>query len=236
MSIVKKAPNNRANVFISGEIYTGMAKQLKQELSELGDVDKLFVYLDSPGGNYNEGIAVYMTLSIHPAYKNVYIQGFAGSMALAIAMAGDTTTIAVNSWIMMHEVTGGGRAGDAQGNKRLIEIYQNATGLSKPDLADMLACETWLDSGQAVAGGFADSIGPPVHYENEDSYLKHRTAQNHFTARYESFAQAQAKRKTKTLKTEMSYMRNKAAILRDQRELCSQYNITTQEFNLLMNQ
>ena len=237
MSIVKKAPYNSANIFLSGEIYTGMAKQLEQELSELGAVDKINVYIDTPGGNYQQGIDIFMTLSIHLAFVTTHTQGLAGSMGSIIAMAGQERLISANSWIMLHPVTGGGSAGNAQANKRMINIYADTTELSHADLSEMFESgDTWLDSGTAVAAGFSDFITPPVPFHNEASYLKHRLPQNYLASKYESFSGAKAKRKSQLLKNKMAYTSNKAAILRDQLELCDQHGITHQEFNLLMNQ
>ena len=232
----KHETQSRADVFLSGEVGLDFtAKQLTTQLEEVGDVDELHVYIDSPGGNFGQGIEAYMALTIHPAFVTTHAQGHASSMASIILLAGDERFISANSWVMLHAVTGG--AGIQEANQRMIGIYTSNTELSKPDLIEMLdSGDSWLDSGAACDAGFTDHLTPPVPFHNEASYLKHRTNQNYFASKYESFSGAKDRRKTQLLKNQAAYASNKAAILRDQLELCDQHGITHQEFNLIMNQ
>ena len=231
----KHETHNQVDIFLSGIVGKDFfAKQITTQLEDAGPVDKINVLIDTPGGSYDEGIEIYMALTTSSAYVVTNIQGHGSSMGSIIFLSGDERNIAVNSWIMLHEVTGS--AGIKEANARMVEIYRRNTELSKPDLIDIMACSSWLDAGAAIDGGFADFLTPPVPFENESSYLKHRTQQNHFASKYESFSGAKAKRKNQLLKNQMAYASDKAARIRDQRELCAQYNITPETFNLLMNQ
>jgi len=64
------------------------------------------VEMNSPGGNYFEGVAIYNLLRRHDAEVHVEILGIAASAASVIAMAGDTISIAANAEIMIHEARG----------------------------------------------------------------------------------------------------------------------------------
>jgi len=64
------------------------------------------VEMNSPGGNYFEGVAIYNLLRRHDAAVDVQILGVAASAASVIAMAGDTIAIAANAEIMIHEARG----------------------------------------------------------------------------------------------------------------------------------
>lgn len=217
--IVKLSPHgDRADIFIAGHIGEGgtTAKQLETGLQKLGRVKTLNVYLDCIGGSFDMGMEMYMMLRVDSANVVANIQGEASSMASIVALAADEINIAANSWIMLHNVTG--EAGVDEANKQMLDVYKRNTGLSREDLTDMLACETWLDAGQALDAGFADFITAPVQFDNENDYMKHRTSHNSLAAKYPSFAGAKARRKTIALKNEMFRCSNVAKDLLAQRE------------------
>src|ERR1019366_7475995 len=68
---VKKDDNLEILVYDSiGESFWGggvTAKDVKQKLDEAGDVKKITLRINSPGGDVFEGSAIYSLLSQHPA-------------------------------------------------------------------------------------------------------------------------------------------------------------------------
>ena len=60
------------------------------------------VNINSPGGDYFEGLAIYNTLREHPAKVTVKILGVAASAASVIAMAADEVQIARAGFLMIH--------------------------------------------------------------------------------------------------------------------------------------
>ncbi len=69
------------------------AKRVGAALRQIGKKD-VVVTINSPGGDYFEGLAIYNQLREHPAKVTVKILGIAASAASVIAMAGDEVQIA----------------------------------------------------------------------------------------------------------------------------------------------
>ncbi|MDG6894530.1 ClpP-like prohead protease/major capsid protein fusion protein [Volucribacter amazonae] len=149
------------------------AKAFSKELTALGkDLEQLDIHIHSPGGDVFEGIAIYNLLKNHPAKKTVYIDGLAASMASVIAMAGDEIIMPENAMMMIHKPWGV-QGGDAEEMRKyadlldkvehiLIPAYAEKTGKSHQELAEMLACETWLNGRECVEQGFADILAKPL--------------------------------------------------------------------------
>jgi len=70
------------------------AAEVDSALADLGDVETLFVRVNSPGGEATEGIAIANLLRAHAATIHVTNYGLAASAASVIAIAGDTLTMA----------------------------------------------------------------------------------------------------------------------------------------------
>src|SRR5690606_15536984 len=70
-------------------------------LRKIGNRD-VTVFINSPGGDVFEGIAIYNRLREPPANVTVKIMGLAASAASIIAMAGDRIEIGTASFLMVH--------------------------------------------------------------------------------------------------------------------------------------
>lgn len=144
------------------------AKQFVHDLQAKGKVRQIDLRINSPGGSFFDGLAIYNTLKNHPAIVDVYIDGIAFSMASVIAMAGDTITMAKNALMMVHNpkgvVTGSPEEIRAyldlmeKVRESIITAYQDKTGIERDELLAMLTAETYLDADEAVAKGFADEV------------------------------------------------------------------------------
>ncbi len=77
------------------------AKRVCGALRSIGKKD-VTVTINSPGGEYFEGLAIYNLLRDHPAKVTVKIVGIAASPASMIAMAGDEIQIARAGFLMIH--------------------------------------------------------------------------------------------------------------------------------------
>ncbi|RJQ29208.1 Clp protease ClpP [Candidatus Parcubacteria bacterium] len=174
-SITAKA--KEAEVWIYEEIgeYWGMglsSKQFAKDLKDLGDVSKITVHLNSPGGDPFEGAAIYNTLRSHKAEVIVNIDGLAASAASIIAMAGNEINIAENGMFMIHEAAGMtfGRAEDHEHmaealrkiNGSMMSTYLKRAKIDQEKIAELMAAETWMNADEAVAYGFADQISEPL--------------------------------------------------------------------------
>jgi len=149
------------------------AKAVRQQLAAAGsDVAKIHLRINSPGGQIAEGLALHNTLRAHPARVIGYVDGVAASMASVVLMAADEIVIAQNGFIMVHNPMNAveGEAEDLRDvaelldsiKKRIVEIYATRTRLDAAEVAAMMDAETWMDSEEAVAKGFADRVAEPL--------------------------------------------------------------------------
>lgn len=165
-----KAKEKEADVYIYEEIgFWGVnAKQFCKDLNALS-VEKINLYLNSPGGSVFDGVAIYNALVRHRAEVHVTIDGLAASIASVIAMAGDRVVMMKGSMLMVHKpwtVT----FGDADVHRKnadlldkiqesILDIYQEKTRTPRDQLASMMNEETWFTEKEALQAGFVDEIG-----------------------------------------------------------------------------
>lgn len=140
--------------------------QLKKEGAQ-----SLNVYVNSPGGDVFEGVAIYNVLRRFAGEKVVHIDGLAASMATIIAMAGDRIVTAPNGMWMVHNPWSYMQGdGDAlrqraelldQLRQSCIDTYASRTKQSAADIAAWMAAETWMTAEEALARGFTDEVREP---------------------------------------------------------------------------
>ncbi len=168
-SFVKNEKDNFADLYIYGEITKYRwdesdvsVESFKKELDELGEIDTLNIYINSPGGSVFEGINITNMLIRHKAKKNVYVDALAASIASIIAIgSADILNMYNNSMIMIHNpwtIAWGSskelrKTADDLDKMResLIETYMNKSkpNLSREKLIEMLDNETWLTAKEA---------------------------------------------------------------------------------------
>ncbi|WP_301419224.1 head maturation protease, ClpP-related [Microbulbifer spongiae] len=78
------------------------AKEFARELKALGNIHKINLHINCPGGDVFDGTAIYNLLKEHSAEVETWIEGIAASMGSVIALAGDTVHIAENAYYMVH--------------------------------------------------------------------------------------------------------------------------------------
>ena len=143
------------------------AKRISGALRSIGNKD-VTVSINSPGGDYFEGLAIYNLLREHPANVTVKIVGIAASAASVIAMAADEVQIARAGFLMIHN-TWVFAMGDRNELRSVadwlepfdlaaVDIYAARTGIDAKELGKMLDRETWIGGADAVEKGFADTL------------------------------------------------------------------------------
>jgi ATP-dependent Clp protease protease subunit len=106
-----KAKGKTGDLYIYEDIGSGWfggigPNDVKEALDEVGSVDTLNIYINSPGGSVFDGMAIYNQLKRFAARKVVHIDGIAASIASVIAMAGDEIVCAPNAMMMIHDPFG----------------------------------------------------------------------------------------------------------------------------------
>jgi len=153
-----------------GESWDGQgftAKRMSAALRSIGARD-VTVNVNSPGGDFFEGVAIYNMLREHKAKVTVRVMGLAASAASVIAMAGDEILMGDGAFLMVHNawaVAIGNRHDMADAAARLApfddamaQVYASRTGLSKTETATLMDKETWIGAAQAVEDGFATGL------------------------------------------------------------------------------
>lgn len=134
------------------------------------------VMVNSNGGFVLDGLAIYHALRMHESQINVEIIGVAASMASAIAMAGDTVSMAEDGLMMLHDPWAGavGNAEDLRAAAEMLDkhgeslsgIYARKTGMDEDSIREMMAKNggdgTWLNAEEALDMGFIDEILAPA--------------------------------------------------------------------------
>lgn len=162
------------------------------------------LYLNSPGGDVFQGIAIYNHLAAFDDLT-VHVLGLAASIASVIMLAGNERVMHDGSMVMIHNpwtwVSGNAatlrKAADDLDKIRdtIVSIYVGHTSLDEDKAKRLMDEETWLSTKEAEDYGFATSVDQekaaacivprsygyrhtPAFYEADDAELTIRDAEN----------------------------------------------------------
>lgn len=169
--LMAKSDAQTINIFdsIGDDGYGGgfSVNRMAAALRSIGDKD-ITVAINSPGGNFFDGIAMYNMLREYPKKVTVKVVGLAASAASIIAMAGDEIQVAKTGFLMIHNawvVAMGNRhdlrdAADVMEpfDSAMAELYAERTGMDVKKITKMMDAESWITGADAVSAGFADSL------------------------------------------------------------------------------
>ena len=143
------------------------ARRIGAALRSIGPRD-VTVSINSPGGDFFEGVAIYNLLREHPARVTVRVVGLAASAASVIAMAGDDILIGDGAFFMVHNAwaVAVGNRHDMQAAAGLLEpfdaamadLYAKRTGMKLEEVVKLMDAETWLGAKAALQDGFATGM------------------------------------------------------------------------------
>jgi len=151
--------------------------QLEQQLDQLGlsKSDELRFEVNSPGGSVPDGFEIFnMIKNLDVAKKVFEVTGIAMSIMSLIIMSGDEVEASEISMLMIHKASTGleGNADELvkqadilnKIDEILVELYfkrNQAKGkikLSREEIMEKLATETWMTPEEARDYGFVDRI------------------------------------------------------------------------------
>lgn len=141
-------------------------RQVESVLNDAdGDVE---VDIASGGGSVFAASEIYTMLKAYAGKVVVNIQGLAASAASVIAMAGDEVNMSPTSQMMIHKAStiSMGNADDLDHDSKMLDVtdqsivnaYEAKTGMSRDDILQLMANETWMTAQDAVDKGFADNV------------------------------------------------------------------------------
>ena len=155
--------------------------ELLSELDELNNKDNVTVHINSVGGDFYAGLAIYNRLKSLNASITTINDGLAASAGSIIFMAGDKgqKKVHAGSNLMIHGVLGFFygyyNVGDLKAeiksleahNKAAVAAYMEATGLDMDTVKAAMSKDTYMVGQEAVDLGWADEV--IADDENEES-------------------------------------------------------------------
>ena len=140
------------------------AADVAKAIEDAGDVERINVFISSPGGSVWEGMAIYSLLKRHPAHVTVVVDSLAASMASIIAMVGDEIRAMPGAMVMIHNPAANvyGQSKDMKKYASLLDkikavavsIYAKRTGRDAADIEQWMDEETWFTATEALENGF----------------------------------------------------------------------------------
>ncbi|HEY6926404.1 MAG TPA: head maturation protease, ClpP-related [Steroidobacteraceae bacterium] len=177
---IKNVSAEEASINIFDEIgFWGTSAQGFVDQLNAITTPKITVYVNSPGGDVFDGIAIHTALAQSKAHVTTFNTGIAASAASYIMMAGDTIKTARNAMWMLHDasglVWGNATAMREQANlldklsMNIADMYAMQAGGTKEEwFARMENTETWYTGEEAMAVGLADEMTDADEEPDED--------------------------------------------------------------------
>lgn len=169
---------------VIGEDWYGEGVTLKRidaALRAIGDRE-VTVYINSPGGDMFEGIAIYNRLLEHSQKVTTKVLGMAASAASIIYLAGAERQVASSAFLMIHNCwtyLAGNRhylrdvADDMEEfDAAMCDLYAETSGQTPESMAELMDDETFIRGKRAVELGLATSVlaaGEVTERETEES-------------------------------------------------------------------
>ena len=144
--------------------------EILRDLDELNSKDNITVHINSVGGEFYSGLAIYNRLRNLSAKVTTINDGLAASAGSIIFMAGDTRKVHAGSNLMIHGVLtllcGYYNTADLRSeikdldahNKAAIAAYVEATGLDQETVKAAMSKDTYMTGQEAVDAGWADEV------------------------------------------------------------------------------
>lgn len=171
----KNITSSEADLFIYGEIvqeksvdwWTGEESQtdvglmdFKEQLDSIGNVQKLNLYINSPGGDVftaSTMISMLQRVKDKGTTINAYVDGLSASAASFLMMVADNVNLYKNSTVMVHKPMSIaiGNANDMQKtidalNKIeesvMMPMYMNKSKVSEEEIKSLIDAESWLNA------------------------------------------------------------------------------------------
>ena len=159
-------------ILLNGEIDNEMSSKIISELLCLDSMsnDDIKIYINSPGGSVNDGLAIYDTMNFIKSDVSTICVGEASSMGAIILMNGakGKRFCLKNSEIMIHQPLGGvsGQATEIdieakrimKTKKLLNEIISSKTNKNMKQVEKDVERDYFMNSTEALKYGIIDKI------------------------------------------------------------------------------
>lgn len=147
---------------------SGMTSKIVNGVLRRAGGEDITVNVNSPGGDFFEGVTIYNQLREYDGAVNVKVLGVAASAASIVAMAADDLKIAKSGFLMIHNSWGLviGNQHDMRDaaetfsvfDDAMASVYADRSGNSVKQVAKLMDKDTWMTGETAVEDGFADGF------------------------------------------------------------------------------
>lgn len=166
---IKNSTNINADLYIYGEIVTEKwydddvaLNDFKESLENLGEIQELNMYINSPGGSVfvaSTMISMLKRLKDKGITINAYVDGIAASAASFLLMVADNIYLYKNSIVMIHKpmTFAYGNAIELQKeidalnkieDSVMIPMYMDKAKISEDEIRNKINDETWLNANE----------------------------------------------------------------------------------------
>lgn len=175
-------------VFLEDIIDTEMATTIAATLLFLDNQSHnkpISLYINSPGGYVHSGLfTIYDTMNYIQAPVKTVCIGEAYSAAAVILAAGQPgmRMALPNSYIMIHEISGGMKGSTTeivkhadrikQGNERLVELLAKHSKNSVAKMKKLIKEETYFTAEEAKKLGIIDEVSSPNSFDKDTKLSK----------------------------------------------------------------
>ena len=171
----KQLSDKKGELYLYGEIASSTwfgdevtPKAFKAELDDLGDIDTLDVFINSPGGDVFAGWALINILKRHKATTIGYNDGLVASIAFDIFQSMDKRMASETSIFMTHNCWTFAM-GDRHALRKLADEMEKIDGMlaettskksgkTVDEIKAIQDAESWYTAAEAVDEGFADEL------------------------------------------------------------------------------
>lgn len=169
--LVQVQDGNTANIFIFDEIgsWYGYSRNDLIRVFRGGNVKNVNVYINSPGGNLEQALAMYDLIRGSVGINTTaYLLGQCASAATVIASAAQRVVMSAQCLYLVHKplLSVGGNADHLRENADMLDVWENAlvgvytrkTGMSEDGIRDILRQDVYINAQTALALGFVDEV------------------------------------------------------------------------------
>ena len=160
------------HIYIDGVITDNYHLQVRKQLDNLSDAEKIIVHIQSPGGSVYAGYNTYHVLKSSGKQVEAIIEGECQSIATFISLAADKVIARNPSIYMIHNpwtmIEGDAKSMENGANELrkiedvMINAYRSKTKLSEEEIRGMMAKETSMTAHEAKKYGFVDEVVDPL--------------------------------------------------------------------------
>lgn len=173
VSIESKLMSDHRRLFITGEINSESAMDFFKQVMLLNledDKAPIFVFINSPGGEIDNGLLIYDAIVGSNAPIHTFCGGCAYSMGAVLFTCGKGRYMLPHSKLMLHEPLLGGKiGGNASSIKSISESLLETkaminkllafhTGKTESEMDELTSYDHYFSAQEAVEMGLADGI------------------------------------------------------------------------------